>query len=398
MVMAALAEGTTVLNNASDAGDSVIMSNLLKQLGIKIEKRGDVIVLIGNGGRFNEFNGALNAADAGTVMRFLCALCCMIPGETVLTGSDRMHERPIHGLVEALTRLGANIYYLNKAGFPPVKITGGSMKGGKVRMDASMSSQFVSALLMIAPCFSGDTEIDCGSEIASLPYIDMTMAVMKQFGLEIKRKEHGTFNVTGQSKYSPVQFTIEGDASSASYPFAIAALTAGSVEIVNLPSNSLQGDIAFADLLQQMGCSVIKDKTITVRGCSQLKAITADLSGMPDVAQTLAVIASFAKGETVLKGLKTLQHKETKRITALKTEIKKMGIACDATDDTLTIRGGNPHGALIQTYGDHRMAMSFAVAGAKIPGIRIQNPDVVMKSFPGFWRTLETMGIKINLA
>jgi 3-phosphoshikimate 1-carboxyvinyltransferase len=396
MVAAALADGVTTLHGASDANDSLIMAGLLHTLGTEIETIGNRLAIKGNCGKFKPFSGTLNAHDAGTVMRFLCALCCMVPGEIIFEGSDRMQQRPIGGLTEALRHLGAEITYLKKEGFPPLKINGGKIKGGKTRLNASQSSQFVSALLMIAPLLEGSSEIICDGEIASPPYIKMTLSVLESFGIIIRDISKGHYLIEGNSHYAPAEYFVEGDASSASYLFAVAALTGSTVEVTNLPPLSLQSDSAFAGLLAGMGCRVSKDKTITVTGCDTLKPITADLSAMPDIAQTLAVVAAFAEGESILTGLKTLQFKETERITALKNELGKMGIACEATADSLRIKGGKPAGAQIQTYGDHRMAMAFAVAGTKIPGVFIQDPGVVKKSFPRFWNVLSEMGITVK--
>ncbi len=397
LVIAALANGTTTLQGASNANDSAVLIRLLQQLGVEIESKGDSITVKGNGGKFNSFKGELNVEDAGTVMRFLSALCCIVPGEITLKGSERMHERPIHGLVNALKQLGAKIDYLGKEGFPPIKINGANFKGGKVHIDASMSSQFVSALLMVAPILSNNTEIICGDKLASLPYIDMTISVMRHFGVEVKHDNHKHYFIKGNQQYKASEYNIEGDASSASYMLAIAAVSGSRVEVTNLSSRSLQSDARFADILAQMGCSIMKHDSIEVIGNKELRAIDIDMSDMPDTAQTLAVVASFAKGYTIIKGLDTLEHKETKRLTVLQTELTKMGIECKTHNNSILIKGGKPNGVLISTYHDHRMAMAFAVAGTRIEGISIESPEVVKKSFPEFWDTLMSMGIKIEL-
>lgn len=402
VLIAALAKGITTISGASKADDSVIMIDLLQKLGIKVSSKRKAIIIEGAGGKFKSFKGELNVGDAGTVMRFLSALCCLVPGEVVLKGTGRMHERPIHNLVDGLTQLGAKITYLQKKGFPPIKIGDRQIKGGNVKIDASESSQFVSALLMVAPILNGDTDILCGDEIASQPYIAMTIAVMEEFGIKIEPAGRGHYLIKGNRLYKPTDYAVEGDASSASYLFAAAALTAGTVEVLNVSPYSMQGDIEFADLLGKMGCKVRKGKTIKVTGCTRLKPIVTDMSAMPDTAQTLAVVAAFAEGESHLHGLKTLQYKETRRITALKTELKKIGITCKADNNSLHIKGGKQlmplsGGALINTYNDHRMAMAFAIAGAKIPGISIENPEAVRKSFPNYWTTLQEIGFKVKL-
>ncbi len=397
LVVAALANGITIISGASDANDTRILIKLLDRLGVEIVERDGVIEVRGNGGKFEEFNGVLNVEDAGTVMRFLTALCCLVPGEITLGGSDRMNQRPIKELVSGLKKLGAEITYTENDGFPPVKINGGSINGGPVHINGSVSSQFISALLMIAPLLTRDTEVHITGEQVSEPYINMTLAVMKQFGIEADKSEM-YYSINANQQYQSCKFQVEGDASSASYLFAIAALSQSKIEVANLSGKSLQSDIRFADILEKMGCKVDRSFcSIAVTGCKELKAIKINMQDMPDTAQTLAVLAAFARGETVITGLRTLQHKESKRLTVLEKELSKMGVKCEAGNDYIKISGGNPKGAVIETYYDHRMAMAFAVAGVKIPGMIIESPQVVKKSFPSFWETLKSIGINVEI-
>lgn len=397
LIVAALANGVTRLHGASDSNDSGILIKLLDRLGVGIIEYDGIVEVHGNGGKFEEFNGMLNVEDAGTVMRFLTALCCLVPGEITLGGTDRMNRRPIKELVNALRHLGAEISCLENEGFPPIKISGGTLKGGTVRMNGSVSSQFISALLMIAPLLEKDTEIHIEGEQVSEPYIDMTNSVMSEFGIELNRADK-YYMVNGNSAYKACEYRVEGDASSASYLFALAALSKSKVEVLNVPGKSLQGDVKFADVLEEMGCKVVRSKSsITVTGPAELNAVKVNMQNMPDVAQTLAVLAAFAKGETVIKGLKTLQHKESKRITALQNELTRMGVTCSSGDDFIKIKGGNPKVALINTYSDHRMAMAFAIAGVRVEGISIESPGVVKKSFPTFWETLKAIGLTVEL-
>ena len=397
LVIAALANGVATISGASDANDTRILIRLLDRLGVEIIERDGIIEVRGNGGKFEEFNGALNVEDAGTVMRFLTALCCLVPGEIILGGSDRMNQRPIKELVNGLKKLGAEIAYTENDGFPPIKINGGTVNGGPVHINGNVSSQFISALLMIAPLLARDTEIHISGEQVSEPYIDMTVSVMKQFGVNMDKSEK-YYSINSNQQYQSCKFQVESDASSASYLFAIAALSQSKIEVTNLSDKSLQSDIRFADILEEMGCKVDKLlSSITITGCKELKAVKVNMQDLPDTAQTLAVLAAFAKGETVITGLKTLQHKESKRLTVLQKELSKMGVKCEVGSDYIKITGGNPKGALIETYNDHRMAMAFAVAGVKIQGIVIESPQVVKKSFPSFWETLKVMGINIDI-
>jgi len=396
LIIASLAEGTTTLSGVSDANDSVILISLLKKLGVEIQSNGDIIIVKGNGGKFNPFSGELDAEDAGSVMRFLSALCCIIPGEILLKGSERMHQRPIQGLVDALKQMGAKITYIEKEGFPPIKIQSGNYTGGVIHIDASLSSQFVSALLMVAPMFPKDTEIICDGELVSLPYIDMTLSVMAHFGVEVKHETYKRYLIKSNQKYKAKDYKIEGDASSASYLLALAAISGSTVEVTNLSSESIQSDAKFADILENMGCKVNRGKSISVTGTPHLKAIEVDMNGMPDTAQTLSIVAAFAKGETLITGLSTLQHKETNRLKALRMELSKLHINSKADDNSICISGANPKGAYIDTYDDHRMAMAFAIVGARTE-VSIYSPDVVKKSFPGYWNTLKSMGVNVEI-
>jgi len=396
LIIASLAKGTSTLHGVSNANDTVILIRLLTKLGIEITSKGDITTVKGNSGKFNSFNGELDVEDAGTVMRFLSALCCLIPGEIILKGSERMHQRPIGGLAEALKQLGGNVTYAGKESFPPIKIQAGNLNGKTIHVDASQSSQFVSALLMVAPILQNDIEIICDGTITSLPYIDMTLAVMKHFGVEIKHEGYKHYFVKGGQSYKASEYNIEADASSSTYLLALAALTGSSVEILNLSFNSLQGDAGFANILANMGCKVEKGNTIKVMGTNELKAVNVDMAGMPDAAQTLAVLAAFAKGESTITGLNTLEHKETDRMNALQTELYRMNIESWIDNSTIRIKGGEPKNAFINTYGDHRMAMAFAVAGTKTPGISIESSEVVKKSFPTFWNTLTSIGVKVE--
>jgi 3-phosphoshikimate 1-carboxyvinyltransferase len=397
LIMAALAEGVSTLRGISDSNDSKVLIKLLQQLGIEIDLDKDTAIVKGCAGQFPEFKGELDVEDAGTVMRFLTALCCIIPGEITLRGSERMHQRPVKDLVEALKRLGAKIEYLESFGLPPLLIKGGKIAGGVIKVNGTVSSQFISALLMITPLLPLDTRMIIEGETVSAPYIDMTLSAMHQFGIKVDGGD-GKFQIEGRQCYAEAEYKVEGDASSASYILAIAAISKSAVIVNNVPGNSVQSDAHFADLLQQMGCIMSKKgSTTAVVGTGELNAITIDMQDMPDTAQTLAVVAAFAKGETIITGLSTLQLKESKRIDALQAELTKMGIKCEAGDDYIKIKGGKPKGAFINTYDDHRMAMAFAVAGVRIDGMTIESPEVVKKSFPTFWTTLQTMGINLEM-
>ena len=403
LITAALASGTSILSSASISADSELMVQALRKLGIPItteeSERGTTITVEGQGGAFTPLHGEIDIGPAGTTIRFLTALCAGIPGaDIVLKGSERMHARPIKDLVEALRAMGARIDYLGTEGCPPLRIHSSShLKGGTIAMDGSISSQFFSSLLLSAPLCTGALTIEVVGEQISKPYIDMTLQSAREFGVTIENSSYKRYLYSAGQRYSPRTVQIEGDASGASYLWGLAALSRGTVTVRNVNPQSAQGDIHFPEVLMRMGCSVSSDsRSITVKGPKVLSPIDIDMSSMPDVAQTLAVIASCANGTSVLRGLSTLRVKETDRIAALHTELGKMGITCESGPDYLIVHGGTPNGARIATYDDHRMAMSFAILATRVEGIEIEEPRVVDKSFPTFWETLADCGVGVQ--
>ena len=400
LLLAAQAPGASRLESASMSADSDAMVAALRKLGVSIteSRQGSALSLLveGRGRKPSPYHGAIDVGPAGTTMRFLTALCAGIPGIDVeLRGSQRMHERPIRELVDALRALGAAIDYLGRDGCPPLRIRSREpLKGGRVVMDGSVSSQFISALLLTAPLHAEPLVVELSGEQISKSYIDMTIQSVRDFGVSIENDSYRRYSAPAGCSFTPHHYHVEGDASGASYLWGLAAVSGGTVTVQNINPSSAQGDIHFPGLLQRMGCSVkTGDRSITVSGCPQLRGIEADMSNMPDTAQTLAVIAAFAQGDTTMTGLSTLRVKETDRIAALHAELAKAGIASTPGPDFLTVHGGMPHGAQIATYDDHRMAMSFATLAAVIPGVVIEDPKVVEKSFPDFWSVLESVGI-----
>lgn len=400
LVAAALADGESILSGVSNSEDSAVLMRALKELGVEVSQQNDSMIVKGTGGKFKAFRGTINVRDAGTAMRFLTAVAALVPGEIILDGSERMRERPIGELVDALRSLGADIDYCAKEGFPPLKVRGSTIEGGHVALSGEISSQYITALLLIAPLLHKGMVLDVKGQQVSPSYIDMTLGTLKSFGVAIQNENYKRYAIAKETNgYTPARYHVEGDASGASYFWAIAALTKSTIRVKNIDPLSSQGDVRFPDLLEIMGCRVIRnvgERWIEVSGVDELQAITADMASMPDTAQTLAVVASFARGTSTLSGLSTLQIKETKRLTALKNELEKMGISSEVGADFITIHGGHPQGATIATYGDHRMAMSFAVAGGAIEGVQIEDPDIVRKSFPDFWRAIEILGLVRN--
>lgn len=391
LVMAALTKGSVSLANPLYSEDTEAMLGCLKALGIHIETFADKIIVHGDLSDIQNGSFELYANDSGTTIRFLLALLCLAPGTKLLKGSTRLNERPIKDLVDALKCLGAKIDYLEKEGQSPLQIHPSSLcSANSITIDASMSSQFYSALLMIAPMLKG-LKIHSREVIISRPYVDMTIDAMRQWGIDVLQMEDGSYHVQSGQHYKKDLYTIEGDYSSAGYFFAAAVLTQSTISLKNLNPDSLQADRKFLDILSSMGNEIkIDDDVITITG-KQILPHSIDMEDCPDQVQTMAVLAAFAKGTTVISGVRSLRLKETERVLALKTELAKMDIKTEDTHDTLTIYGGNPRAATIDTYEDHRMAMAFAVAGTKLSGMKINNPEVVNKTFPGFWKQLESL-------
>ena len=386
LIIAALAEGKSVLRNVLVSDDTKYMVNALQEFGIKIEEKENSFIVYGTGGKLKKPAKEIYVGNAGTTMRFLTTFAALAKGEITINGDKRMQERPIGGLINALYNLGVKAESNNN--HPPIKIFGGSLKGGKTKINGNISSQFLTSILLCAPYAEKDVELEVVGDLTSKSYVDISLDVMKSFGVKVQNDSYKIFKIK-KKKYQPKEYLIEGDLSSASYFFAAAAITKGKIKVKNINPNSVQGDVCFVDLLKKMGCEVIKEKdSIEVIG-KDLYGITADMNNMPDTVQTLAVVAAFAKGKTVIKNIYNLRVKETDRINALESELKKIGIKVEATRDIITIYGGTAKGSEIETYNDHRMAMSFAIVGLKIPGIIIKNPECVTKSFPEFWDKLK---------
>jgi 3-phosphoshikimate 1-carboxyvinyltransferase len=363
IVMASLADGRSTIVNYSPSNDSRLMIEAMEKLGVRIIVGKNRLIVYGNGGVFKKTNADINVGNAGTVTRFLTAIKAIVPGEIVLIKSDRMKERPIKELEEALK----------------------TINDGKTTIRGDISSQFISALMMIAPTLRNGLEINIVGGTVSSSYIKMTADLMKEFGVEAKFLTNKI--IIKKQKYRAINYYVEPDASGASYFFAIAAITKKSIR-VNVSPKTNQADVKFVDILAKMGCRVEKNFQkgwIEVEGRKKLNGINVDMTLMPDTAQTLAVVVAFADGESKITGLKTLKIKETDRLVALKNELKKIGIESEIGEDWIVVKGSRAKGAIIDTYDDHRMAMAFAVAKAKIPQIIVKNPSVVEKSFPDFW-------------
>jgi len=391
LIAAALAPGESILANALKAEDTELTAQALAGLGADLDWQGHTVRVLGTGGHLKPVADPIFLGNSGTSMRFLTAVVALGSGTYRLTGTARLCERPMGELLEALNNLGVQATSEQGNGCPPVTVTGGSFTGGITRLSGAVSSQFLSALLLIGPLAPKGVEIEISGELVSRPYVDVTLSVLTAFGITFSREAYRRFIIPGGQSYRNHQYDIEADASSASYFWAAAALTGGRMTIANLDLESIQGDIDFLSVLARMGCHLISSpQGLTVEG-GPLQGIHMDMSAMPDLVPTLGVLAAFADGETVISGVAHLRHKESNRLAAVVTELGKMGITAEETPDGLRIIGGTPQGAEIETYDDHRIAMSFAVAGLKAKGVVIHNPDCVAKSFPDFWEYFENL-------
>lgn len=397
LLLAALAKGKSTITNPLESDDTRVMMEALKKLGVKILIKRRQFQIFGNGGTFKKPAGELYLGNAGTAVRFLCAVLATAKFESTITGDKRMCQRPIQDLITALQKLGADIS--SSKGCPPLKIKDG-LRGGVTTVDGNISSQYLSALLMAAPCAKTPVTVKVKGHLTSLPYVRMTLDTMAKFGIRPANNRYRTFRIR-PAAYTQANYTVEADASSASYFWAIAALNGSSIKVVNIDKSSVQADLGFTKILEKMGCRVKAGKNfITVRGSAALKALgRIDLNHMPDSAMTVAVLASFARGTSVLCGLGNLRVKESDRLSALKNELTKIGVEIKEGSDFLEINGNPDAGqsAIIETYNDHRMAMCFAVAGSRIPGIFIRNPQCVSKTYPDFWKDLNKIGIKTKI-
>lgn len=393
--LAAMTEGSVKIQNALKSDDTFAMVGVLKTLGINVEEGADYFTVHGTVDDVKIGEYTLDINISGRTARTVLALLCIVPGTKILTCKESFKKRPVADLVDGLRQLGAEIEYMEKEGYLPVKIKSSTLKAGITKMKGTVSSQYFSAIMMIAPKI-GEITIEVIGDQASKPFIDVTISAMKEFGVEVINNDYKQYKISENSVYKQQTYIVEADAIAASYFWGIAAVTKSTIKVLNLPSTSAQGDVRFADILEKMGCVVIKndkERWVEVTGTDELHGITIDMNANPDTVQTLAVIAAYAKGTTHITGIHHLKIKETDRIEAPRKELEKMGVEVKATDDSMTITGGNPKSAEIDTYGDHRMAMAFAVAGTRTNGIAIKNPGVVSKSFPNFWETLKNIGI-----
>lgn len=392
LLLAALANGTTVLTNLLDSDDVRHMLNALKALGVQYALSDDRTrcEVTGNGGALHSAEALkLFLGNAGTAMRPLAAALCLGSNDIVLTGEPRMKERPIGHLVDALRQGGAQIDYLEQENYPPLRLRGG-FTGGNVEVDGSVSSQFLTALLMTAPLAPQDTVISIKGDLVSKPYIDITLHLMNTFGVEVENQSYQRFVVRGGQQYqSPGHYLVEGDASSASYFLAAGAIKGGTVKVTGIGRNSVQGDIRFADVLEKMGAVVTWGDDFISCTHGELNAIDMDMNHIPDAAMTIATAALFAKGTTTLRNIYNWRVKETDRLFAMATELRKVGAEVEEGEDYICVTPpAKLQFAEIGTYNDHRMAMCFSLVALSDTPVTILDPKCTAKTFPDYFEQL----------
>jgi len=393
LITSLLANGESVMKNALLSEDTRVMISCLGELGIPVSviEEENTIRITGCEGKIPVDRASLFARNAGTVVRFMTAALTLGDGKYEIDGIERMRQRPIQQLIDALNQLGADVSSKEGTGCPPVLINASGLKGGTVKIPGNISSQYISAILLTAPYANSDVRIVVIDDLASKNYVDMTLDVMSRFGVTVERDSYRGFSVKSGQVYKGCEYMVEPDASGASYFLAAAAITGGKVRVDGLGEDSLQGDARFVDILGKMGCRIKKSHDwLEVEG-GELSGIDIDMNDTPDVVQTLAPVAAFAKGNTRIRNVKNLRYKETDRITAVVNELKKVGVEAREFEDGIEIIPSPPHSADISTYNDHRMAMSFALFGLRTKGIKIKNPECVEKTFPDYFERLEKL-------
>jgi len=389
LIIAALTRGEVVLRNVLDSDDTRAMIDCLQKLGISLKQNDGTVTVIGDIFDLDQKDVTLDARQSATTLRFLTALSCLTAGTQTLTGHESLLSRPIDSLIESLNNNGAEI---NRTEHGEIIISSHELDGGIFKLDSSKTSQFLTALLLIAPIIGMEMTLE--GPLATGSYIDITKDIMHSFGVDLVSKDKSF--VVPKQDYNPREYRIESDISSASYFWALAGISESKITVENTKRDSKQGDIQILQILEKMGAQIEDNESgVSVKG-RELKPVEVDMSNCPDQVMTIAVIGAFANGTTVIHGVETLRLKETDRLNAVITELKKMNIATETDGHSLIIHGGNPNSAEIDTYLDHRMAMSFAIAGSRLDKMKIINPEVVSKTFPDFWDKLQSIGVEIS--
>ena len=393
LMCAAMAPGKSRIHFALNSDDTEASQNVLRMVGIRIDQDGESLLV--NGGMFHETQCDLYCSDSATTLRFMTAIASVIPGKTRLVPGPSLKNRPIEPLIQVLRQIGVNCYLCENES--TVIVEGDGLKGGLVNLAGNVSSQFLSALLLVGPFAEKGIRIHLNSPLQSKPYVLMTIECLKEFGIHIEFTEDFTeFTVTKQL-FRPTEYVVEGDWSSASYLLALGAVT-GRIEVTNLKLESMQGDKILLYFLKEMGALIKKNKESIVVKSSGLRAIKADLKDCIDLLPTMAILAATATGTSEFVGISRGRIKESNRVAAVVDGLRRMGLGIIEERDRLIITGNVPHNAIIESWKDHRIAMAFAILGIKDGGITVNNADCVSKTFPGFWRMIKDVGGQITVS
>lgn len=395
VIAASLAPGQSILENYLECEDTIHTIDTLRGLGVTIEIDANSLIIGGSGGKVQVVpdRKEIHMGNSGTSFRLLLSVVALSRGEYLLTGTTRMLKRPIGALVNALNQLGVQASCAERDGYPPVHVKARGLRGGKATLDGGESSQFVSSVLLSGPLAEKEVEVEVQGTLVSSPYVDITIDVMERFGVQVYREGYGYFRVPSGQTYQSRKFGIQGDVSSASYFWAVAAITEGTVTTENIyPFKTHQGDIRFLEILESMGCLIDKQfNRVTVRG-RELSGIEVDMSSMPDMVPTLAAIALFAKGKTIIRNVTHLRYKESDRLRSVSKEWARLGARIEERVDGLIIHGDKKlSGTVVDPHNDHRLAMALAVIGLRVPGIGLKNDLCVSKSFPNFWELWDNL-------
>jgi 3-phosphoshikimate 1-carboxyvinyltransferase len=391
LLAAALADGACTLTGALYSDDTRLMAGALRTLGVEVveDEAGERFQVGGTGGRVPAIEADLFIGNSGTTARFLTGYVALGRGRYRIDGAPRMRERPIQPLLDALGTLGVHAVSESGTGCPPVVVEVEGIRGGKTEISGSLSSQYLTSLLLVAPYMVDGLDVAVAGALVSRPYIDLTIGLMADFGVTVEEPDPNRFLVRGGQRYAARHYAVEPDASAASYFFAAAAVTGGRVCVPGLGTRTQQGDLNFVDVLERMGCTVSRsEEAVEVVGPRRLRGVDVDMGGISDTAQTLAAIAPFADAPVRITGVAHNRVKETDRVGAVATELRRLGVRVEERPDGMTIFPSPVRPAEVETYDDHRMAMSFAVTGLAAPGVRIRNPECVSKTFPRYFETL----------
>lgn len=386
LFLSALADGTSTIHNPLLGADQLHAIECLRGLGVSVAGGADALTVAGCNGAFRPAADELNAGESGVTMNFLLAVANLASRPVVITGTPRLRERPVGEIVGGLRQLGCRLDFVEREGFPPVRVHGGGIPGGAARMSGQITSQYFSAVAAAAPYARTPVQLHCAGTMTERPYLEITLSMMSDGGVAVKRRDFIELSIPNDRRYRARDLRIEGDYSSASFFFEAAAICGMRVRVTGLSAASVQGDRAILPLFEAMGCVVrAEPDAVTVAGAG-LHGIKAEMADNPDLVPPVAVAAAFAAGETRLDGVGHLRHKESDRIAAIISELAKMGVGARCDESSLTICGGRPQGARIHPHNDHRIAMSFAVAGLAVEGQQIEDEACVAKSFPDFWK------------